>query len=102
MAHCFECNEPAAHAHHVIPRVKGGTQTVKLCERCHGLVHGLDFTNHAILVREGIRKRGPKLKITDGVKQRMRVLRAQDATVKEIAQMVGVTERAVYVTLYGE
>lgn len=101
MAHCFECGEPSAHAHHVIPRVKGGTKTIDLCERCHGMVHGLDFTDHSVLVKEGIRKR-PKKKITNGIKQRMRILRAQDATAKEIARLIGVSERAVFVTLYGD
>lgn len=36
---CFECGGPAAHLHHVIPRSKGGKNTVPLCQECHGLVH---------------------------------------------------------------
>lgn len=38
---CFECGAHGAmHAHHVVPRSAGGRNTVPLCERCHGLVHG--------------------------------------------------------------
>lgn len=101
MAHCFECGDPSAHAHHVIPRVKGGTKTIDLCERCHGLVHGLNFVNHSELIKEGIRRK-PKKKVDDSAKRRMRILRAQDATAKEIAKLIGVSERAVFVTLYGD
>lgn len=36
---CFECDRPAEHDHHVVPRSKGGTRTVPLCEECHGKVH---------------------------------------------------------------
>lgn len=36
---CFECGETADHDHHVVPRSRGGTQTVPLCFRCHGLAH---------------------------------------------------------------
>ena len=36
---CFECDAPCDHMHHVVPRSLGGTRTVPLCERCHGLVH---------------------------------------------------------------
>jgi Recombinase len=62
--HCFECNQPADHNHHVVPRVLGGSKTVPLCETCHGKVHQLTFTNHRRLVREGLAKakaRGVKL-----------------------------------------
>jgi hypothetical protein len=37
--HCFECGETADHEHHVVPRSRGGTRTVPLCIRCHGLAH---------------------------------------------------------------
>lgn len=36
---CCECGAPADHDHHVVPQSKGGTFTVPLCGRCHGLVH---------------------------------------------------------------
>ena len=62
---CFECgsNGPL-HNHHVVPRKLGGTKTVPLCEKCHGKIHNLDFTNHGILVKKGLddaRSRGVKL-----------------------------------------
>lgn len=53
---CFDCGLPAAHQHHVVPRVMGGTRTIPLCGECHGKVHGLDFTNHRALTRAGIEK----------------------------------------------
>jgi hypothetical protein len=36
---CFECGKPATWRHHVVPQSRGGTKTVQLCGRCHGLVH---------------------------------------------------------------
>jgi hypothetical protein len=54
---CFECEADASqgHDHHVVPRALGGTKTVRLCVKCHGLIHGLDFTHHGVLTREGQR-----------------------------------------------
>jgi hypothetical protein len=41
MSACWECGgPPPLHDHHVVPRSRGGTRTVPLCEPCHGLVHG--------------------------------------------------------------
>lgn len=40
---CFECDGPAQHQHHVVPRVCGGRKTVPLCEKCHGKIHGMSF-----------------------------------------------------------
>jgi|HubBroStandDraft_6_1064221.scaffolds.fasta_scaffold767035_2 hypothetical protein len=54
---CFECGQIAQHEHHVIPRSLGGTRTVWLCERHHGMVHGLAFTNHGVLTRLGQARR---------------------------------------------
>jgi len=34
----------------------GGTKTVKLCESCHGKIHNLNFTNHGLLIKAGIKK----------------------------------------------
>ena len=36
---CFECNNIAEHQHHVIPKVKGGNNTIPLCAECHSKVH---------------------------------------------------------------
>lgn len=64
MGQCFECGSPSDHNHHVVPKSKGGTRTVPLCERCHGLVHGVDFTSHRELTRAALaakRARGERL-----------------------------------------
>ena len=53
---CFECDQPADHDHHVIPRSLGGTRTVPLCHGCHGKVHGLDFTDHGLLITAGLQR----------------------------------------------
>lgn len=54
---CFECDAPASHKHHVVPRVLGGTRTVWLCNGCHGRIHGLNFAHHGVLVRAGLAAR---------------------------------------------
>jgi hypothetical protein len=51
---CFECGNPADHEHHVIPRVLGGTKTVPLCEKCHGLIHDRHFVHHRELTKKGL------------------------------------------------
>lgn len=48
MSPCFECGNDAMHEHHVVPRSIGGTQTVPLCEECHGKVHGRDMRTAAL------------------------------------------------------
>lgn len=51
---CFECGAPKQDMHHVIPKSKGGTKTLPLCAKCHGLVHDRDFVKHRRLQKEGI------------------------------------------------
>lgn len=53
---CFECGVTADHAHHVVPRVYGGTKTVNLCAPCHTKVHGGKLRGSALVI-EGLRKR---------------------------------------------
>ena len=53
-AACFECGAPAEHNHHVIPRSLGGTKTIPLCERCHGLVHDKNFTKISTLTKNAL------------------------------------------------
>lgn len=36
---CFECDAPAEHQHHVVPKSRGGTRTVPLCGPCHAKAH---------------------------------------------------------------
>jgi hypothetical protein len=54
VAPCFDCGAPAQHEHHVVPRSCGGTRTVPLCERCHGLVHNKRFTGIGHLTRKAL------------------------------------------------
>ena len=57
MTQCFECGEVRGlHNHHVVPRSLGGTKTIPLCERCHGLVHEKDLRIGALTSR-AMRKR---------------------------------------------
>ena len=62
---CFECDQPADHQHHVIPKSRGGKRTIPLCTGCHGRVHERNFpVNHRTLTIEGLRRakaRGVKL-----------------------------------------
>lgn len=54
---CFECESiNDIHYHHVVPETLGGTKTIPLCIICHGKVHGIDFTNHGILTKEGLKR----------------------------------------------
>lgn len=66
MSSCFECSSPADHAHHVVPQVCGGTKTVDLCERCHGLVHERGMTGHRKLTVLGLQRRRSEGKRVSG------------------------------------
>ena len=40
---CFECGDMGnIHDHHIVPRSRGGTKTVPLCEGCHAKAHHRD------------------------------------------------------------
>jgi len=54
---CFDCQDQAVHAHHVVPRSLGGTKTVFLCADCHGKVHNRNFIDSSALVKKGLEKR---------------------------------------------
>jgi hypothetical protein len=58
---CFECGEVATERHHVIPRSKGGTKTVALCSKCHGLVHGIKRLNISELTKAALDARREKV-----------------------------------------
>lgn len=45
---CFECGGPVEHHHHVVPKSMGGTRTVPLCEKHHGMLHGVSFRTSAL------------------------------------------------------
>ena len=55
---CFECgSDEKIHNHHVVPRVKGGTKTIPLCELCHSKVHGDHMLKIQKLASIGRKKR---------------------------------------------
>ena len=51
MLTCFECDAPADHDHHVIPRSQGGRRTIPLCAVCHGKVHSTALTSIIALAK---------------------------------------------------
>jgi len=51
MDKCFECGaNNNLYDHHVVPRSKGGTKTIKLCGKCHALIHGVKTIQHKQLI----------------------------------------------------
>ena len=62
---CLECGSlDDIHHHHIIPKSLGGTSTVPLCQKCHGVIHGIDLSNHGNLVKAALqaaKARGVKL-----------------------------------------
>ena len=58
---CFECGQPAQHQHHVVPRSLGGTKTVPVCVRCHGLIHSREAMAHPELTRKALQHKKAKL-----------------------------------------
>ena len=54
---CFECGDTASENAHIVPKIRGGTKTIPLCGKCHGLAHGMNRSNDiGALTREGINK----------------------------------------------
>jgi hypothetical protein len=50
---CFECGSEATTQHHVVPRSRGGVNTVPLCDQCHGQAHGRSMATKT-LTREAM------------------------------------------------
>lgn len=75
---CFECGSVEnLHNHHVVPRSLGGIKTVPLCNYCHGKIHGIDFSNHGILIKKALdkkKKNGEKLGRPLGKAEREEIL----------------------------
>jgi hypothetical protein len=57
---CSECGEPAEYDHHVVPKIRGGTNTGPLCGLCHGKVHDVKKMTTAALTKEALQKRKQK------------------------------------------
>lgn len=93
MRRCFECDAPATAEHHVIPKSRGGTRTIPLCDACHGLVHGVEWGNDSsVLIKEGLhraRERGVKLgrpsKVRETVVRRIHEMRRIGLSYPQIA-----------------
>lgn len=72
---CFECDASVNLVkHHVVPRSKGGSRTIFLCQICHDLVHGISPRDISLstLTKSGLekaRKRGVKLGAVNPQKQ---------------------------------
>lgn len=60
---CINCHQPATQLHHVVPKSLGGNDTtnvVPLCDKCHGLIHHIEYEegklSHSELTKIGMRK----------------------------------------------
>lgn len=90
---CWECGSLAyLHEHHVIPRSQGGTRTVALCEKCHGLVHSRNMsisqlTKDALAKKrsDGVRLGRPTV-IPEETVQRARQMRSEGMTLRAVAE----------------
>jgi len=98
---CQNCGALADHAHHVVPLARGGndliSNLVSLCGRCHGGVHGVDWTHHRELTCAGLaaaKARGVKLggirpnTIKENIKAKNAAMHRAEALRPLIAPMV--------------
>lgn len=103
---CFECGSKAECNHHVVPVSLGGTKTIPLCLKCHGLVHDVNFIKHKRLQKIGIkkakeaglyqgRKSGTFKKNFEEMKEILN-LKEQLHTVQEISDRLGISKRTIY------
>ncbi len=60
---CINCGAEATHWHHVVPKSLGGregTNRVPLCDKCHGLIHGVSYSDgtisHSDLVKQSLKR----------------------------------------------
>lgn len=75
---CINCGAEASHWHHVVPKSLGGregTNKVPLCDTCHGLIHGVSYSDgtisHSDLVKQGLKRakvEGKQIGAQKGVK----------------------------------
>lgn len=81
---CFECGELSElHNHHVVPRSRGGTKTVPLCNKCHSKAHHRNKNmNTSKLTREALARlkaQGVKLGNPNIATARVAALRVRQA-----------------------
>jgi len=103
---CANCEEQAAHKHHIVPKSLGGTDQlsnlVDLCESCHGLVHEQSFLKNKSLQKIGIEKAKSLGKYT-GRKPTARLkypqvlhLYEEGCKIKDIVNKLGISRASVY------
>jgi len=92
---CFECGEEATELHHVVPKSLGGTKTVPLCAKCHGLIHGVTRLNVSTLTKAALQKRkdmgvvlGRKRDISSELVKYIWELRAHKLSYHKIAEIL--------------
>jgi hypothetical protein len=94
---CRNCGVTATHAHHIVPVAAGGFDVLSnlaaLCDECHGLVHGGNFTNLSALTKAGLQKakeRGVRLGGTGGSSNSLAAMsRARTQKAENHARAVG-------------
>lgn len=74
--HCLFCDNPIVHYHHVVPRHKGGSETltnrVGLCEEHHHLVHTDEkWTNKLNRIKQGLNKKYGALSVLNQIIPRL-------------------------------
>ena len=94
---CFECGTIGpVEFHHVVPKSKGGTQTIPLCLPCHSKVHGENMLKLRTLANESrnrmIKERKEKgiphnLGRKEGYRETMETFMNKPAT-KEIIELL--------------
>lgn len=103
---CIDCKlEGTVHWHHVVPKSRGGTFMVPLCEACHSKVHHDNadkFLHASTLIREGIQKareRGVKfgrpVKIDENMKNQVIVLHNQGCSIRQSAKQLHVSKTTI-------
>ena len=88
---CFECGKPSDIDHHVIPRSKGGTKTVPLCNKCHSIVHDAKLISIAELSIRG-------KQIASELKNKQKVVEmfSQGIEKTKIAKELGLGRNSIY------
>lgn len=101
---CFECGKPAQHAHHVVPKSKGGTRTIPLCHDCHALVHDMERMTTAELTKRGLKKAAqegrtggrPAALNEQRIERAQKLFRHPDLTKEEAADVLGISKSTLY------
>lgn len=70
--HCLFCGEPIDHYHHIIPRHKGGSETLAnrcgLCAKHHNLVHkDIAWAKRLTTLKEGVNKKYNALSVLNQI-----------------------------------